>query len=309
VNDVTRRFGAEDEPDVGTGLSIQRVSQLLAVPAPTIRSWERRYGVPSAPRSTGGHRRYFPTELVALRLMRDEISRGRRAADAAAAVRASSSTHLPHHDFIAAFLDAAFQLDPRRVRAVLDDAQVTLGLDEAVAGVLMPSMRQIGRWWETGRCDVAHEHLATEASRAWLNRRQLLGPGPSNPETIILTCGPRDFHTLGLEGFGALLANRGWECRTLGARTPPRSLAAAVAGTEASVVVMVSHLAVARRAAVEAMRTTQLSEARLYYAGNAFASSQARRDVPGTYLGEHVAQAADVLTAELVARRAAQLDA
>ncbi|MBA2559338.1 MAG: helix-turn-helix-type transcriptional regulator, partial [Propionibacteriales bacterium] len=42
-----------DEPHVGSGLSIQRVSDLLAVPAPTIRSWERRYGVAAAPRSTG----------------------------------------------------------------------------------------------------------------------------------------------------------------------------------------------------------------------------------------------------------------
>src|SRR4051812_44897471 len=45
------------QPEVGTGLTIQAVSQLLDVPAPTIRSWERRYGVPPTSRSQGGHRR------------------------------------------------------------------------------------------------------------------------------------------------------------------------------------------------------------------------------------------------------------
>ncbi len=61
----------DPEPVVGDGLSIQAVSRLLQVPAPTIRSWERRYGIPTTSRSAGGHRRFFPAEVTALRAMRD----------------------------------------------------------------------------------------------------------------------------------------------------------------------------------------------------------------------------------------------
>ena len=52
--------GASDDPpeEAGAELSIQQASETLSVPAPTIRSWERRYGVPVADRSSGGHRRY-----------------------------------------------------------------------------------------------------------------------------------------------------------------------------------------------------------------------------------------------------------
>jgi DNA-binding transcriptional MerR regulator len=295
--------GLDGEPEIGAGLSIRAVSEILAVPAPTIRSWERRYGIPTTPRSTGGHRRYQTSELAALRTMRDEIARGRRAADAAALVRLGASTTSPNQPLIAAFLEAAYRLDPGSLRAVLDHAREKLGLDESVAGVLLPAMHQIGLWWQSGRCDVAHEHLATEAARAWLSKLQHLGPSPWHPETIILTCGPRDLHTLGLEAMGVLLADRGWECRLLGARTPARSLLSAVEGTMAAAVVVVCHLAVGRRAAVESMAGVAATPARIYYAGNAFLSTRARSGVPGTYLGESVSGAAELMSQDLLAHR------
>lgn len=295
---------AASQPEVGDGLTIQAVSHVLDIPAPTIRSWERRYGVPPTSRSTGGHRRFFPDELLMLRQMRDEIARGHRAGDAAQRVKAAASTESPHQALIDDFLQAAYRLDPRSADALLEHARGQLGVETAVTGVLLPAMRQIGVWWETGRCDVAHEHLATEASRAWLNRQLYLGPSPWQPETLILTCGPRDFHTLGLESIGVLLAHRGYGCRVLGARTPVRSLPTAVQGTGAAAVVMVSHLSLGRRSAIEALKSAQSTGARLFYAGNAFVSPHSRTGVPGTYLGEDLVAAADLIGLALSSVRA-----
>ncbi len=294
---------ASKQPDVGAGLSIQAVSQLLDVPAPTIRSWERRYGVPPTGRSTGGHRRFFPDDLVMLRQMRDEIARGHRAADAAARVIHSAQDQPPHQELIEDFLQAAYRLDPRSADALLEHAREKIGVEAAITGVLLPAMRQIGVWWETGRCDVAHEHLATEAARAWLNRLLYLGPSPWQPETLILTCGPRDHHTLGLEAMGVLLANRGFGCRVLGARTPVKSLAAAVQGTGAAGLVMVSHLSIGRRSAIEALRSVQNTGTLLFYAGNAFVSPQSRKGIPGLYLGENLLDAADQIADALSSNR------
>src|SRR4029077_15991511 len=79
------------EPDALTGaypgLPIAEVSRQLGVPMPTLRSWELRYGIPPTDRTFGKHRRYSPTELHTLRLMRDETARGTRASLAADAVR------------------------------------------------------------------------------------------------------------------------------------------------------------------------------------------------------------------------------
>jgi DNA-binding transcriptional MerR regulator/methylmalonyl-CoA mutase cobalamin-binding subunit len=273
-------------------LTIQDVSRLLQVPAPTIRSWERRYGIPSADRSEGGHRRYSPDQLTMLRRMRDEISRGNPAVQAAALVRAAQTRST--HPLIGTFLEAAHRLDPAGMKRVLDTAQATLGLALTVDEVLLPAMREIGRWWETGRCDVAHEHLATETTQTWLRGFARARPR-ARPEPVLLSCGPRDQHTLGLESLGALLGHRGFDCRLLGPRTPASSLAVAVQQLRPAAVVVVSHLSVARRVAVDALRAAQRVGIAYFYAGNAFGSPQSRRGVPGTYLGNNLGQAADLV--------------
>jgi DNA-binding transcriptional MerR regulator/methylmalonyl-CoA mutase cobalamin-binding subunit len=281
-------------------LTIQEVSRLLQVPAPTIRSWERRYGIPAAGRSEGGHRRYTPAQLTLLRRMRDEISRGHPAVQAAALVQAAATGST--NPLIATFLEAAHRLDPVGMGHVLDTARATLGLAATIDEILLPAMREIGRWWETGRCDVAHEHLATTTIQVWLRANTGARPRSQPQPLVLLSCGPRDHHTLGLESIGTLLGNRGFDCRLLGARTPATSLAVAVQESRPAAVVLVSHLSGARRAAVDALRAAHRADADFFYAGNAFGSPQSRRGVPGTYLGNNLGQAAAVVAAAIMAR-------
>ena len=91
-SDASRRGRRHRARHAGSGTWQQRggqappsaLTELLEVPAPTLRSWERRYGVPLAGRSSGGHRRYARVQLDQLRRMRDLIARGRRPVEAAA---------------------------------------------------------------------------------------------------------------------------------------------------------------------------------------------------------------------------------
>jgi methanogenic corrinoid protein MtbC1 len=284
-----------DDHDLGE-LTIQQASELLNVPSPTIRSWERRYGVPLVGRSSGGHRRYALAQLDQLRRMRDLIARGRRAVEAAALVKAGYATS--PGPLVEAFLQAALELAPGSIARTLDAARETLGLDRTVDEVLLPAMREVGEWWHLGRIDVSHEHLATNATHAWLASIRPAGAVRPQPP-IILSCGPLDHHTLGLEAIGALLRERQWDCRILGARTPVESLARAAAETEADAVVLVCHVTAGRTAAIEALNSSQLRHRQVFYAGGAFATRRARRGVPGHYLGTNLAQAADLITATL----------
>ena len=282
-------------------LTIRQASTILNLPAPTIRSWERRYGVPGADRSGGGHRRYTRDQLDRLRRMRDLIARGRRPVEAAALVRAGHGTS--PGPLVDAFLQGACDLAPESIARTLDVAHQTLGLDRTVDEVLLPAMREVGEWWHTGRIDVSHEHIATNATKAWLST--LTPAGPLRPQPpIILSCGPLDHHTLGLESIGALLRHRLWDCRLLGARTPGESLSQAVQETDAAGVVLVCHVVAGRPAAVDALRSTQLRRSHLFYAGGAFASHRARHGVPGHYLGTNLAQAADLVTATITSATA-----
>jgi DNA-binding transcriptional MerR regulator len=295
-------LGDAAAPDAETALTIQQASRLLQVPTTTLRSWERRYDIPTTPRTPGGHRRYDVQALNELRLMRDEIARGKRAAAARASVRRLVQQPEPARSMVAEFLAAAQAMDPARVRSCLDHTVDTIGLGAAIDEVIMPAMRQIGWWWETGKCDVGHEHLATEAVRTWLGKIVAFATQPRHPGSILLACGPRDWHSLGLEAFGALLTQAGWQCRILGAATPIPTLRTTIRATDPTGVVVVSHLSSGQRTASEAIRAAIDLAVPLFYAGNSFIASPTRQRLPGTFLGDNHQNAVHTIEASLTNR-------
>jgi DNA-binding transcriptional MerR regulator/methylmalonyl-CoA mutase cobalamin-binding subunit len=288
--------GHPQEPERGE-LSMEQVSKLLGLPAPTIRSWERRHGVPVASRTSGGHRRYSPEQVDLLRRFRDLVAEGRRPGEAAEQL--ASQQQLAPEAIIEAYLNAARDLSPTGIAATLEAAERSLGLARTIDEVLLPALRQVGEWWQHDENEVLHEHLATHATHSWLTGIGPVGVRRPPHRPLILCCGPRDHHSLGLEAIGALLRRRGWDCRLLGARTPGDALVRAVQETGAAAVVLVSHLAVARAAAVTVLHAVEPSRVQVFYAGGAFTSPQSRRGVPGTYLGTSLSGAADLITGVL----------
>lgn len=295
--------GSTPAPVAVRGIVISEVSRLLGVPMPTLRSWEVRYGIPSSAHVKGRHRRYSPVELHTLRLMHDEIARGRRAAAAAQTVRRLLDPPESAAAFIARLLSAAARLDGLAVQEVLDDAGATLGLTHCVDQVLLPGLRQVGTWWAAGRCDAGPERLVTQAARGWLYRHRSTG-GHHEAGSVVLACGPRDAHTVGLEAFAAVLATHGWDCHVLGARTGPAALTTAVDEIAPAAVVVVSHLSSGRRGAIDCLTAAKQAGATTFYAGNAFTGHR-RSPTPGTYLGDNLGAAAALLTTALTNSRAA----
>ena len=101
-----------DAPDESPGVRIAEVSRVLGVPMPTLRSWERRYDMPASAREPGKHRRYTPAELHSLRLMRDQIARGKPARAAALSVRELLAGTGPAAEFVEEILLAVTRSDP-----------------------------------------------------------------------------------------------------------------------------------------------------------------------------------------------------
>jgi methylmalonyl-CoA mutase cobalamin-binding subunit len=120
---------------------------------------------------------------------------------------------------------------------------------------------------------------------------------------VVLACGPKDLHTIGLEAFGVILSRRGWSVRSLGALTPVDSLVAAVRAAEARAAVITSQRSTSRRPAVDSIAAVEaLAGVQAFYAGMAFAPAASRKDVPGIYLGEDILEAVDILERTLPAR-------
>jgi DNA-binding transcriptional MerR regulator len=281
------------------GLPIAEVSRLLGVPRSTLRSWELRYGVPTLERSFGAHRRYSPAELHTLRLMRDEIARGKRASLAAETVRQLVSIAGPAADYIGKILAASERSDPEAVQAHLSDASESLGLGPCLDEVMLPAMQQVGRWWQTGRCTIEDEHQTTAAVREWLESIGAATAEPTHSASVVLACGPTDSHTLGLEGLGLLLRKQGWSCRFLGPRIPVPDLVEALRTPGVGAVVVVSHLSSGRARAVDALQAADRRGVRVFYAGNAFTAPRSRRYLPGTYLGAGLQDACTLIEAGL----------
>jgi methanogenic corrinoid protein MtbC1 len=281
----------DDDPAAGQAIAIAELSRVLAVPMPTIRSWEMRYGIPTISRPRGQHRRYLPVEVHAVRLMRDEIVRGLSAGAAAQSVRDVLNPQGPAEDFITRILESSERMDTAAIRSCLDEARAALGLGHCIDEVLLPALRQVGTWWATGHCDVVQERMTTEAVRAWLDRGSAYAPAPHRRQPILLTCGPSDLHTVGLESLALLLRDGGFPCRVLGARTPTVTLVTAARAMNVAAVVVVSHLATGRLRAIGSIEAVAHLGIEVFYAGNAFSSKRGRRSVPGSYLGVSIQDA------------------
>jgi MerR family transcriptional regulator, light-induced transcriptional regulator len=274
-------------------LTISAVSAQLGIPIPTIRSWERRYGFPTPTRTGGQHRRYSLDEVELLRMLRDEVTRGHRAREAVALVQGRAAVlEGPRPSQLDAFVEAAMRLDAMALRRTLDQATETSGVEGTIAEVALPALRELGTRWTTGTCDIVHEHLATEAVRSWIARQQAMAPPPFRAASLVLACGPKDLHSIGLEAFGLMLARHGWAIRALGPLTPAAALVQAVRTAGAAGAVITSQRSVTRRAAVEAISAVAaIPGVEVFFAGDAFAPAGARRDVPGAYLGTDLVEA------------------
>jgi DNA-binding transcriptional MerR regulator len=278
------------------GVSIGSVSRLLGVPVPTIRSWERRYGFPTPPRTDGSHRRYGPDEIEQLRAVREFVTAGHSTRDAIDHARRRALGSDAEGGSHAAVIQAAMAFDPAGIRAALDAAAERAGVEDAIREVALPAMRAIGATWAVGRCDVEQEHLATEGVRAWLARQAFLAPAPFRARPIVLACGPDDLHTIGLEAFAVILSRRGWPTRVLGARTPVGAVVRAIRSSDAVAGVVTAQRAVTRRSAAASVAAVHsLRGVRAFYAGSAFAAPAARRDVAGIYLGDDVLEAVNLI--------------
>ena len=200
----------------------------------------------------------------------------------------------PPEQVVARLLDATHRLHSQSIVDALQESRQNHGLVVTLEQVVLPALQEVGRQWAAGTSSVAHEHLLASAVQRWLAFQQQTSR-PDHRGTIVLACGPDDQHTLAVEAFTALLADQGYDCRYLGAKTPVSSLVLAAQHPPARAVVVVSHLDQHRAAAVAALHAVAALDVPVFYAGAAFHDPEQRHDVPGRYLGDTLSAAAHCL--------------
>jgi DNA-binding transcriptional MerR regulator len=248
-------------------LTVGAAARRLGIAAPTLRSWERRYGLSPSARSTGGHRRYSLEDLARLGAMLRMVNQGVPTAEAASVVRdrlyPDPSPSVTSATSVAEGIRGRGQVVPRRagrtalgrsrtggpgkladlfeIANAMDGERLTheiarsldrSGAVEAWTSRLVPLLVGVGDQWErTGAC-VEIEHLASDAVAGGLRyhtRRAVERFKPDETERpVVLACLEREDHALPLLAVAAALAERAVRVRTLGAATPVSSLSTAV---------------------------------------------------------------------------------
>lgn len=83
---MSERLGsASSDRSAASGLTwtVGSVASRTGLPASTLRTWERRYGIGPTERTSGGHRRYTELDIARVELLNRLIARGVSAREAA----------------------------------------------------------------------------------------------------------------------------------------------------------------------------------------------------------------------------------
>ncbi len=248
-------------------LSIAAVERDTGLSKDTLRVWERRYGFPQPERDGAGDRLYPPEQVERLHTIRRLMDAGHRPgrivalapealqalADAAPAapVAAASAPALE------SYLALIAQHDVHRLRRVLAQDALRLGLVAFVTQRVAPLNTAVGDAWMQGRFQVFEEHLYTECLTGVMRQAiaSIAPPQGRGAPRVLLTTVPQEAHGLGLLMVEALLALEGCHCLSLGPQTPLGDIARAAQVHDADIVALSFTAVQGASTVVAALRT------------------------------------------------------
>lgn len=233
--------------------TIGALSRATGVPPDTLRTWERRYGFPKPERTDTGHRRYSQATVERLRLVREALQYGHRAAnvihteietlrglvDEARGTADDAETEpLVTMRVIDRWIDLVRRFDGRAFERELRQSLAALGVPSFLAMRAGPFIRTLGDRWADGLIGVRHEHFASERlSEFFIRQWRPISDSCAGPAVVCATpAGER--HALGLQMAAFTLALNNLRIVYLGADLPAGEIAEAVTQHAARAVVL-----------------------------------------------------------------------
>jgi len=242
------RSGSARRNQLSEGLlSIGALSTATGIPVDTIRTWERRYGVPVAVRKPSGHRVYPLATVPHLRRAAQAIARGHRPAEVLPASESALDALLESLSSVGAepasvavaaaipdgdtsgfeeLLQVVLRFDADRLKRTLQSEWARRGPLDFLEHYASPFLGAIGRRWAEGELEVRHEHFASGVLGDFLRTvRQPMDDRATGPVAALATL-PGELHGLGLQMVALVFALAGWRPLVLGVDTPIPQIAA-----------------------------------------------------------------------------------
>jgi len=232
--------------------TIAEVAQDTGIQKDTLRVWERRYGFPVPQRGDGDERSYDDEQLARLRLIKRLLDAGMRAGQVVSKpldelnelVQSKAQTAVADVITANAVIDPLLALLFQHARKRLHDSLMvhvqTMGLSQAIEGIISPMAARVGERWMRGELAIYEEHLFTAVVQSVLlqGMAQLPLQGAGEAPKVLLTTLNNEPHALGLLMAECMFAQMGCDRISLGPKTPVPDLAAAARVMHADIVAL-----------------------------------------------------------------------
>lgn len=305
------------------------------VPAPTLRAWERRYGILAPRRGENDYRLYSERDMMMVAWLRERVDSGMTISQAIALLRSleparrrgrrtRSLTALPAETGVqpAPSAPSSFSLEDLRSALVrqlvtLDEVAATRTMAQALAiypveevcvSLFTPALVEIGRQWADGETSVTLEHFSAGLIRAQLDSLFRSAAGNESGPLVLVGCAPGEMHELGALVVALFLRRAGLRVAYLGQNVETDALLSTAATLKPACVVlsatMAPHIETVAQIGERLRATASMANPQplFCFGGQAFASMPDRANsIPGRYLGANARDAVDQLRRKLIA--------
>jgi MerR family transcriptional regulator, light-induced transcriptional regulator len=290
--------------------NVKAMVHQTGVAAATLRAWERRYGVPSPPRTDSGYRLYSARDVAIIRWLKAQIETGMTISQAVSLLHSqisqpdlitptpSAESRIPTsyqrlHDNI---LEAAIAYDESRIEQLLSEAFSLFAVEDVCINLIQPVLVTTGTRWHLGEISISTEHFVSNIMRRRLHALLTAAPNPIHDRKIITACAPDEYHELGILMVSVFLRRAGYYVLYLGQNTPGTRLRETLETVRPNMVLMsATRLRAASNllAMFETLKITEnalpsgTSQAPIFaFGGRIFNQIPSLRDrVPGAFIG------------------------
>ncbi len=219
--------------------NLKAVVRETGVAAPTLRTWERRYGLPRPQRAPSGRRLYSRRDIEAVRWLAARQAEGMTIGQAVALWRSLEEAgkdplvevrpKLPEwspgeQEALARWRDAwvaaCLAFDESAADAAFGQALALVPPEVACTEVLREGLARIGEAWYRGQATVHQEHFASHLAARRVQALLAATPPPSRPDPVLIVCPPGENHAFGPLLLTYLLRRAGFGVISLGAAMP-----------------------------------------------------------------------------------------
>ena len=312
----------------GPRFNLKAVVQQTGLKPDTLRAWERRYGLPTPVRSSGGHRLYSQHDIDTIKWLtarqreglsikravelwqqidaggRDPLQAATPIATRAAPVPAPYPTGGTVTQLREEWIASCLAYDEQQAERVANQAFALYPPETVAVELLQKAVAQIGERWYNGEVTVQQEHFCSDLVIRRLEALVMAAPPPTRPGRILFACPPREQHIISPLLLTFLLRRRGWEVVYLGANVPTAQLETTIAVTRPQLVISAAQQLNTAATLLEMAQVLRQANIPLAYGGLIFNLLPAlRKRIPGHFLGEQLEMAPQTVESLMTAPR------